>query len=167
MAKRIKPEIKTKKIESVADANDVMKEIGLLEIELAEIENETKEKIIRIKDEGQLKATPLQQKIEELSSSIGIYAEYNKNELFNDKKSIELTFGTFGFRKSTSISVKKTTLELLKDLKMFKHIRIKEEPNKDTLSDLSDEELMKVDASRKVVDDFFVETNKESIKKTV
>jgi len=163
MSKRIKPEIKTKKIESMAEANDVMKEIGLLEIELSAIENDVKEKTIKLKEEGLAKATPLLQKIEELSSSIGIYAEYYKSDLFNDKKSIELTFGTFGFRKSTSISVKKTTLELLKALKMYEHIRIKEEPNKDTLSDLTDEQLAKVDASRKVTDDFFVETNKENI----
>jgi len=45
-----------------------------------------------------------------------LYAEYNRDELFWDKKSVQLSFGIFGCRKSTSISVKVSTLELLKKM---------------------------------------------------
>jgi phage host-nuclease inhibitor protein Gam len=85
--------------------------------------------------------------------------------LFKDRKSVDLSFGTFGYRKSTSISVKRTTLDLLKDLHLDKFIRLKEEPDKDAMAVMTDEELAQVDAVRKVKDAFFCEANKEEINK--
>jgi len=167
MKTRIKPQVTTKKIESVDQVNNVIKEIGLLMIAVDTIQNEVTEKVNKIKDDGLARITPLKTQIDELSESIGIYAQYNRNELFESKKSIELTFGTFGFRKSTSIHTKMTTLDKLKELGMDKYIRVTESPNKEVMSDLTDEELLKVDANRKVVDDFFVEPNREIIKKNV
>lgn len=78
---------------------------------------------------------------------------------------MDLSFGSFGYRKSTSISVKKTTLELLKELNLGKYIRIKEEADKDAMAAMTDEELTQVDAVRKVKDAFFCEANKEEINK--
>jgi phage host-nuclease inhibitor protein Gam len=75
--------------------------------------------------------------------------------LFKDKKTVQLSFGNFGYRKSTSISVKKTTLELLKKLGLDRYIRVKEEPDKEAMADMDDEALAQADAVRKVKDDFF------------
>jgi len=158
---RLKPNIS--KINSLEDVDFALKEIGLAERELEQIDAEAQKKIALIKEEALKKGEGLRNRIAELASLIGAFAEYNKNELFKEKKSIELTFGVFGFRKSTSIHVKKTTLELLKKLQMFQFIRVKEEPDKEKLADLDDEALASVDAARKVKDDFFCEANKEAI----
>jgi phage host-nuclease inhibitor protein Gam len=61
--------------------------------------------------------------------------------------------------------VKKTTLELLRKLKLGKYIRVKEEPDKEAMGVLDDETLAQVDAVRKVKDDFFCEANKEEVNK--
>jgi phage host-nuclease inhibitor protein Gam len=98
-----------------------------------------------------------------LTIPLGAFAEYNKAELFKDKKSVQLTFGIFGYRKSTSISVKITTLELLKKLKLAKYILVREDPSKEAMADLDDDTLHQVDAVRKVKDDFFCEADKEAI----
>jgi phage host-nuclease inhibitor protein Gam len=85
--------------------------------------------------------------------------------LFKDRKTVQVSFGIFGYRKSTTISVKKNTIGLLKKLHLEKYIRVKEEVNKEAIAALNDESLRQVDAVRKVKDDFFCEANKEEINK--
>jgi phage host-nuclease inhibitor protein Gam len=160
---RYKPQVG--KIKSLEDANLVLKEIGLLEYELEHIDAEAHKKIADIKSESAKQGEGIRKRIVDLSALLGTYADYNRDELFKDRKSVALSFGSFGYRKSTAISVKKTTLELLKKLKLDKYIRVKEEPDKDAMAELGDEELARVDAVRKVKDDFFCEANKEEVNK--
>jgi len=162
---RLKP--KVGKIETLDEANMVLKEIGLLERELEGIDAEAHKKIADIKSAAAKEGESLRERIAHDSSLLGAYAEYNRDELFKDRKSVQLSFGSFGYRKSTSISIKKTTLELLKKLKLDKYIRIKEEPDKDAMGNLDDETLTQVDAVRKVKDDFFCEADKEEINKAL
>jgi phage host-nuclease inhibitor protein Gam len=61
--------------------------------------------------------------------------------------------------------VKKTTLELLKKLKLGGYIRVKEEPDKEAMSMMDDDALAQVDAVRKIKDVFFCEANKEEVNK--
>ncbi|MBN2244554.1 MAG: host-nuclease inhibitor Gam family protein [Candidatus Aminicenantes bacterium] len=160
---RLKPDVG--KIKNLEDANMALKTIGLLERELAQIDGEADKAISKIKEEAVKKGGPVRKQIEALSASIGAFAQYNREDLFSNKKTIELSFGSFGFRKSTSIRIKKTTIGLLKKLKLMDYIRIKEEPDKEAMAKLTDENLAKVDASRKVKDDFFCEADKEEINK--
>ena len=160
---RLKPPVG--KIKSLEDANLALKEIGLLEHELQHIDGEANKKIAEIKTESAKQGEGIRKRIVDLSTLLGAYAEYNREELFKDRKSVALSFGQFGYRKSTSISVKKTTLELLKKLHLDKYIRVKEEPDKEAMGELGDEELARVDAVRKVKDDFFCEANKEEVNK--
>lgn len=160
---RLKPE--TVKIERLEEADLVLKEIGILERELENIDAKAQERIGDIKADAVKKGEPMRERIVELSSKLGAYAEYNKSELFKDKKTVDLTFGIFGYRKSTSIHIKKTTLELLKKLKLKAFIRIKEEVDKDKMADMADEQLVQVDAVRKIKDEFFLEANREEINK--
>jgi phage host-nuclease inhibitor protein Gam len=76
-----------------------------------------------------------------------------------------VSFGVFGFRKSTSIHTKKTTLDLLEKLGLDKYIRVKKEADKEAMAVLDDETLAQVDAVRKVKNDFFCEADKEEINK--
>ena len=160
---RIKPQVG--KIKTLDEANLVLKEIGLLEKELESIDSEAHKQIAEIKEEAAKKGQDIRKRITSDSALLGSYAEYNRTELFKDRKSIQLSFGSMGYRKSTSISTKKTTLELLKKLKLEKYIRIKEEVDKDAMAELLDDTLAQVDAVRKVKDDFFCEADKEEINK--
>ncbi len=160
---RLKP--KVAKINNLEDANLVLKEIGLLEREIEAIDSEAHKLISEIKGDAAKKGEPIRKRITDLSALLGAYAEYNREDLFKDKKTVELTFGIFGYRKSTSISVRKTTLELLKKLNMVQFIRIKEEPDKEAMATLDDEQLAQVDAVRKVKDGFFCEANREEVNK--
>jgi phage host-nuclease inhibitor protein Gam len=160
---RLKPHVG--KIKSLEDANLTLKEIGLLEHELEHIDAEAHKKIAEIKSESAKQGEGIRKRIVDLSALLGTYADYNREELFKDRKSVVLSFGSFGYRKSTSISVKKTTLELLKKLGKIIFIRTKEEVDKEAMAVLTDEELAMVDAVRKVKDDFFCEANKEEVNK--
>jgi phage host-nuclease inhibitor protein Gam len=160
---RLKPQVG--KINTLDEANLVLKEIGLLEKELEGIDAEAHKAIAEIKTEAVRKEEGLRKRIADDSALLGAYAEYNRADLFKDRKSVQLSFGSFGYRKSTSISVKKTTLELLKKLGKIIFIRTKEEVDKDAMAVMTDEELAMVDAVRKVKDDFFCEADKEEINK--
>lgn len=162
---RLKPN--TKKIEGLTDVNFTLKEIGMLERQLEQIDADTDKEITKIKSEAVDKGDPIRKRIIKLSASISAYAEYNKEELFKEKKTIKLSFGCFGFRKSTKIRCKKTTVALLKKFRLKKCIRIKEEPDREAMKSLSDKTLAKVDANRKVNDEFFCEANKEEVNKAL
>jgi phage host-nuclease inhibitor protein Gam len=153
------------KIKTLEDANLTLKEIGLLEHELTAIDAEADKQIAEIKAGSAKRGEGIRKRIVDLSALLGAYADYNRDELFVDRKSVGLSFGIFGYRKSTSISTKKTTLELLKKLSLDKYIRIKEEPDKEAMSEMDDEALIQVDAIRKVKDVFFCEANKEEVNK--
>jgi phage host-nuclease inhibitor protein Gam len=160
---RLKPNVK--KIESLEDANLTLKEIGLLERELESIDGDAHRQIAEIKTAAVKAGEPVRKRIADLSALLGAFAEYNRAELFKDKKTVQVSFGIFGYRKSTSISVKKTTLELLEKLGMDKYIRVKKEPDKEAMAELGDEALAQVDAVRKLKDDFYCEADKEEINK--
>jgi len=153
------------KLESLEDVNLALRDIGLAEKELEAIDNEANKQIAEIKTETAKKGEKLRLRIQDLSAKIAAFAEYNKADLFKDNKSVELSFGKFGWRKTTKISVKKTTLELLRRMNLLKCIRTKEEPDKNAMAELTDEELLQVDAVRKVSDDFFCEADTEEVNK--
>jgi phage host-nuclease inhibitor protein Gam len=136
---RLKPVIG--KIKSLGDANLAPREIGTPGRGLAAIDADADRRMAEIKAESAKQGEGIRKRIVDLSAALGAYAEYNRDDLFKDKKTVELTFGSFGFRKSTSISVRKTTLELLKKLRMDRFIRIKEEPDKEALAELEDDAL--------------------------
>jgi phage host-nuclease inhibitor protein Gam len=160
---RLKPQVG--KINTLDEANMVLKEIGLLEKELEGIDSDAHRQIAEIKADAAKKGEAIRKRIADDSALLGSYAAYNRSELFKDRKSVNLSFGVFGYRKSTSISVKKTTLELLKKLKLERFIRVKEEADKEAMAELDDDTLRQVDAARKVRDDFFCEADKEEINK--
>jgi phage host-nuclease inhibitor protein Gam len=160
---RLKPQVG--KIETIDQANLVLKEIGILERELESIDSDAHKQIAEIKEDAAKKGEGIRKRISDDSQLLSAFAAYNKGDLFKEKKTVQLSFGIFGYRKSTSINVKKTTLELLKKLKLTRCIRVKEEPDKEAMADLDDETLSQVDSVRKVKDDFFCEADKEEINK--
>ena len=160
---RIKPQVG--KLESLNDVNLALRDIGLMEKELDAIDAKAAKDIAEIKTKAAKDGEELRKDIATTAAKIQAYAEYNKAELFKDKKSVDLSFGKIGFRQSTKISVKKTTLELLKKLGFKSCVRIKEECDKDAMGNMTDEDLKSVDAARKVSNDFFCEANMEEVNK--
>lgn len=161
MGTRLKP--MAGKLETIEDVNLALRDIGLARKELDAIDTDALKRIAEVKTDAAKRGEALRNRIAETAGKIQAYAEYNRAELFRDRKSVELSFGVIGFRKSTKISVKKTTLELLRKLRLDGCIRVKEEPDKDAMAALDDETLTAVDAARKVSDDFFVEPKMEEV----
>lgn len=152
-------------IKSLDDANQALAEIGRLTMRLEAIDGKAAEKIGKIKEEAAKSGEEFRERIKELESALALYSEYNKGDLFKDKKSISLSYGTIGFRLSTKISIKRSTLELLKKLFGGKGVRIKEEVDKEELKDWPDTDLAQVDAAKITQDTFFYEVNREEVNK--
>ena len=77
----------------------------------------------------------------------------------------ELTFGTVGFRLSTSVVIKRIadTVQALKDLNLRDCLIVKESPNKDAMRALPLETLHAVGASLKQEDAFGYEIKREAL----
>jgi len=159
MAKRIKSD---KQIETIADwqnADDFIKKIGTYQLSIKQAESDANDTINDEKKKLAETANPLLEKIKILSDSLEAFAANHVDD-FGKAQSKKINFGTLGWRKSTSISIKATTLELIKKAfgkKADMYIRTKEEVNKETLSELTDQQLVSVDARRKPREVFFVE----------
>lgn len=163
--KRVKPVVNMVPVKTIEEADDSLKEIALRKIELKRIDADAQEAIDLIKEEAAKKAETFKKEIKEYEEGIVAYAQTNQDELFQKKKTVTLTFGEFGFRKSTSIYVKshEATVNMLKKLDKKDAIILTEKANKDILSTYSDKELEEVHCKRKVKDSFWYEIDEEEI----
>ncbi|MDA8085810.1 MAG: host-nuclease inhibitor Gam family protein [Nitrospiraceae bacterium] len=147
------------------DVDDVLRGIGGIDLKLQAIEAEMNGAIMAAKDKAKKQAAFLLEQKAPLEASVKIFAEEHRDDL-GAKKSMALNFGTVSFRQSTKIMIRnvKRTLVLLKDKGFAWCVRTKEEPDKDQMKDLSDEELKSVGASRKAEDVFGYEVAYEKLK---
>lgn len=161
MAKRVKSD-KPAIIEIIdwQEADKYLQTIGDLQLKINQAEHTAKDIIDEAKAELAEQVTPLQEQMNRFTRSLEAFA-VNHMEDFKSARSRKLSFGSLGWRKSTSISVKKNTLELIKKIfsgqKANSLVRIKETVDKEALAKLTDEQLTSVKARRVVKDDFFVE----------
>ena len=165
-SKRVKPQ-GVQVVTTLEDVDQVLLQIAQLRLQLKRIDADAEEEINKIKELAHRQAEPIKARIAALESSITVFAEVNKDQLFDKKKSIELNFGLIGYRKSTKIRVKKTTLEKLKAMGLMDAIIIKETPNKEVLATYPDDTLKKVDARRVVEENFWYEVKEEAITEKV
>ncbi len=161
--KRSKPVIETKKITSLSEADAVLHKIADLKAKVRIGQAEADIAVNEIKEKLSDSTRPMLDEIEALEKSLAVYSEYNRSELFTDKKTIELPFGLFGYRQSTKISTKATTLELLQKHGFEDAITVKPQVNKDAMREWSDERLSLVDAKRVVEDNFWIETKENDL----
>jgi len=164
-SKRVKPEVNMQKMNDLVEVNEAMKTIRDLKAQIKRFELQAEEKVNEIKQRLSRQLKPLLEKIEPLENGILAFAEYNKDELFKKKKTIDLVFGLIGFRKSTKISIKKTTLELLKKLKFKNAIKVTKTVNKEALKDFTNAMLKKVAAERTSQDHFWYEIKEIEVSK--
>ncbi|MCB1202580.1 MAG: host-nuclease inhibitor Gam family protein [Leptospiraceae bacterium] len=151
-------------IKNLDEANAALAEIGVLTAKTDAIDAVATRKIGAIKEKAATDGAPHRERIKELESALSLYAEYNKSDLFKEKKTLTLAYGNIGYRFSTKVSIKtKTTLELLKKLFPGRAVRIKEEVDKEELKEWDDSELATVDAAKVEQDTFFYEVNQEQV----
>jgi len=150
-----------KQIENWGCANEYVRRIGDLQMKITEAEHKAADDINEAKAELAEKVKPLQQQIDTYIRSLEAFAKENWPGDSKSQRSMKLNFGTLGWRKSTSVIIKKTTLEKIKEVfaraKAAMCIITKETVSKEALAKLTDEELVSVGARREIKDDFFVE----------
>ena len=159
MAKRIKSTNPRVTITNWEEADGMLKALGDLTMAITQAEFAAKEQIDEAKAELVETTNPLKDKVDDVIEVLEAFAAARPED-FGKERSRKLNFGTLGWRKSTSIGIKKNTLELIKDVfgKDSKiYIRTKEEVDKTALAKLTDDQLKGVGARRKVTDDFFAE----------
>ena len=161
MAKRVKPVLQVPVIKSTEEADAVLAEIAAhrRKIELYEIG--LRESVDALKTECTDKCEAHKQAIEVRGQALMQFALARKDDLFSKRKSLDLTFGAFGFRASTSLQkAKKYTWErvltLLKE-RGIAGVRIKEEVDKDILRGLDSATLAGLGCKLVTEDTFYYE----------
>ena len=151
-------------LESWDEVDRCLAEIGRIDRELGLLEAAQQESIDQVKASTKAAAEPLQNKKLGLEMAIKEYAEANRAE-FIKTKTRDLTFGTVGFRLSTSVVIKRIadTVQALKDLNLRDCLIVKESPNKDAMRALPLETLHAVGASLKQEDAFGYEIKREAL----
>lgn len=147
------------KITNWHEADRIVRNIGDLQTWISKTQDRAQRKIDQVKADLVKDVKSTQEMIDRKVRSLEAFAVAREDE-FGKKRSRKLNFGCLGWRKSTSITVKKTTLDLIKKIfgkKAVIYIRAKEGVDKEALAKLTDEQLAGVGARRKVKDDFFVE----------
>lgn len=151
-------------LQSWDDVDAALSQIGQADRELRLIESAANEQIEGIKQAMKDHAQPTLDRKAALELSVKEYCDANRAE-FAKVKTKTLTFGEVGYRVSTKIMIKRVaeTMQALKDLAFTLCIRTKEEPDKEAMKTLTDEQLAEVGAARKVENVFGYSINQERL----
>ncbi len=169
MTKRIKPPVvSVPAITSIEEADSTLARISALRRTLDLIQTGMNEDVDLIKAKTAKEAEPYNQEIAVLEQSLMRYADYHKDSLFKGRKSVALSFGSFGFRSSSKLKLfgKMTwerVLQSLRDNGLTTCIRIKEEPDKEALKGLSPEHLKDLGCRVVQEDTFFYELAEQEL----
>lgn len=161
--KRVKPD-KVYPIPTIADCDLALARIAKLQRRLAAVDAEMNEAIDQHKARCARATANDRAELEQLINGIEAYGESNRAALFPGReKTKELPHGFIGFRISSSISVSKKTLELLKAAGKKLAIIVKESVDRDVLKTWSDAELAEFKAKRNTEDKFWFQIKDEEV----
>lgn len=149
-------------IQTLEDANKILGKIAEHQRTIRKSEIDAAAEIDTVKTRLDQKIQSIIKQIEILDLSLSAFANSHKQDIFKDRKTIDLTFGYMGFRLSTKISVSKQTLKLLNQLKYKDAIIIKQSVNKDVLAQYPADKLAEVKAKKIVEDKFWYELKTET-----
>lgn len=161
MARSKRVRIEGGRLKSWQDVDDTLRQIAVLNRQLAAIEAKQNERIDRIKHETAEQADPVRATLKALGADLKDYAERHR-EAFGGAKTRALTFGRVGFRQSTRLVIANVanTLQALRELGLIAFVRSKHEPDKEAMRErLSDDELEAVGARRHTADEFWFEVD--------
>ncbi|WP_028314691.1 host-nuclease inhibitor Gam family protein [Desulfatibacillum aliphaticivorans] len=155
-------------VRDLKEANEALREIAAIKREIEAVNANMNDRIDQAKADAEVAAAPWQTKMEAIENGLLAYAEMNKDSLFAKKRSVDLDFGSIGFRRSKEVKAqpKKTLasiLEKLKSLGFSEGIRVKETVNKDVLRDWPEERLAMVDARIVEKDTFWIEPDETKL----
>jgi len=161
MANRKKP-APIMMISNLAQASAVLAELSALTRKTEAIEAEMNERIAEQKERAAAAAAPCQDRIKALENGLQAFAEHRREELFANRKTVEVNGGRFGFRRSTRLKpAPKTTwakvLNALKAAGIREAIRVKEAVNREELATWGDDKLEIYGVRREVTDVFWWE----------
>jgi phage host-nuclease inhibitor protein Gam len=147
------------------EVDQKLRRMGEIDIATERIEGEMTLRINEIRAYYEEEAEILKAERQALEDAINVFADDHKEE-FTKTRSKDLTFGFVAYRivKKIVIRSNEACVAALRALKLDQYIRIVEEPNKEAMADLDDNQLAKVGAKRKVDDKFRIEPNIERIK---
>lgn len=125
------------------DVNSAMKELGELTVKKERLEGEQTTKINEIKSEYLVKAGGITTRIKDIEKNIERFAEQNKSE-FLQARTKKLTFGTISYRMTKRVVCKyvETAIKALKTLNLDFCVRVKEELDKEALTEVQDKQLL-------------------------
>ncbi|MBR8463636.1 host-nuclease inhibitor Gam family protein [Campylobacter sp. faydin G-24] len=156
-------------INSFSDVDIALKRLCEVSVGIEKINGEVTLECNRIKEARKSEVERLESEKNFIEQQITLFCEDNKAE-FVEKRSKEFTFGEIGYRISKSVSlprVKAKLESLISSIKAFglsKECLIYEEkPNKDALTELKDEDLVKLGLKRVVKDNFRIVPKIESL----
>jgi phage host-nuclease inhibitor protein Gam len=167
MTTRIKPAATI--IRSLDQADGALHQVGSLDHQLQQEQADLAQQIEDLKKALIERQEPLVARREKLLEALEAYATHEKDELFPDgeKRSIDLPFGTLGWRRSTEISItRKCTVEHLEGLGLASCVNVKKTVSKGELGKLEDAQLQAAGAKRVEKDGFFVELNRERLEES-
>jgi len=151
-------------------ANQVLAEIGQLKRQIAAINAALNDDIDRAKAEAEQKIAPLASRMDAMENGLLAFAEYNKDELFPKQRSLDLTYGVIGYRRSKELGTMpkitwKQVLGKLKELGLSAGIRTKEDVDKEHLRTWPEERLALIGCRNIEKDSFWYEVKEEEIQK--
>lgn len=151
-------------LQSWDDVDTTLADIGRADRELQLIEAAANERIEEVKQAMKQAAQPVLDRKAALELAVKEFCDANRTE-FAKVKTRTLTFGEVGYRLSTKIMIRRIaeTLQALKDLALNNCIRAKEEPDKEAMKALTDEQLAEVGAARKTENIFGYTINQEKL----
>jgi len=147
------------------EVDTALREIAECEISLNEVDGNMNIAINDAKEIAAKLAKPMQTRIKTLQVLVKAFVETNKADISGKTK--VLNFGKVGFRQTSRVSVPTKQIDAIIE-NLRKHgmgdcIVTKETINKEVLEKYPDNEIIKVGASRKIDDKFWMETDKTKI----
>lgn len=162
MSKRVKDERSIEIADWKAADSHIMK-IGDDQAKINRMEAEAAKKVGMINEDLAKEVKPIKERIKLRLKSLEQFAELHKDD-FGKIRSRKLAHGEIGWRRSSSTSITKKTLELIKrwlpKKLQDKCITVKESVNKPALSELTKKDLNRIEAKITPKDKFFVDPAK-------
>ena len=155
-------------IKNLAQANQALAEIAVLKRRIEAVNARLNDEIDRLKAQAEAEAAPLASRLESLENGLLAFAEFNKDELFKDRRSRELDYGTLGYRRSTQLKPMPRhtwamVLGKIEELGFSEAVRVKKDVDREALRTWPDERLELVGARRVEKDTFWYEVKEEEI----
>lgn len=88
------------------EANEALRLLGVREIEKARLQAKLERRINSAKEAILPEIEVIKEEQKALLNALQAFAEENKDEIFSNKRSLELNFGTIGFQKSSTLVCK-------------------------------------------------------------